>query len=94
MPSYPVTLLTHHLRLASCRGRRGAFLPCHPPNTPPSQVGELQGEVRRLAAARTDALERAEASEAHVMEVLQRQDEAREQAQAERRAFVEQMVGA
>ena len=76
----------------------GSLCQCHPPTHPTThppylQAGELQGEVRRLAAARTDALERAEASEAHVMEVLQRQEEAREQAQAERRAFVEQMVG-
>lgn len=55
-------------------------------------MGELQGEVRRLTAARAEALERAEASEAHVMEVLQRQDEAREQAQVDKRAMVEQLV--
>ena len=56
------------------------------------QVGELQGEIRRLVSARSEALGRAEGSEAHVMEVLQRQDEAREQAQEKRKAFVAQMV--
>lgn len=56
------------------------------------QVGELEGEVRRLAQAQVEALGRAEAAESHVMEVLQRQEEARAQMDGERQGFVDSMV--
>ncbi|KAG1664653.1 hypothetical protein FOA52_011790, partial [Chlamydomonas sp. UWO 241] len=57
-----------------------------------ARCGQLEGEVRRLTSARADALQRADAGEAHVVEVLGRQEEARAEAQHERRAYVEQLA--
>lgn len=65
----------------------------HAPPAPVEQVGELEGEVRRLSQARAEALTRAEAAESHVMDVLQRQEEARAQADVERQGFADRMVG-
>lgn len=48
--------------------------------------------MRRLAQAQVEALGRAEAAESHVMEVLQRQEEARAQMDRERQGFADSMV--
>jgi hypothetical protein len=88
MPHIPHTCPTSHLPHIH------APLLISPPFIPPSesQIGEAEGEARRLTLARSEALERAEVGESHVMEVLQRQEEARAHALEERRGYVERLV--
>lgn len=54
----------------------------------------LEGEVARLMRARAEALEMAEAGEAHVIAVLERSEEVRVKAMEERREALDRMVRA
>lgn len=56
------------------------------------KVAGLEGEVTRLTRARAEALEMAEAGEAHVIAVLERSEEVRAKAMEEKRQALDRMV--